>query len=430
MRQQQGALFAIHSAALRSVERYTAQAYAYDKLDIVLVPEFQFRGMEHPGAIFYRESDLLLNGSAAPDQQLRRAQLIAHEVAHMWFGNLVTIRWFDDVWLKEVLANFMADRIVSEQFAELDHDLLFYATHYPPAQAVDRSGGSHPIRQALANLSEAADLYGPIIYQKSPIALRDLETMLGPAAFREAVRDYVAMFRHANAGWAELAAIFESRGDLQLAAWADRWLDGPGRPRPRRRPPVASTTTPSGARASSGAPRQVPRRARLDAANSRMHRARHRSGLQVEQPQCALDQSAQRRSATLACRCRCHRRRTRLLGVPLGVDARRLHRGERRHADVPRSHTWRRLPEPGNVGSLPGEALVTGLVALRHDHVQQLVLHMDELAESAAAYMTPVAFVGECGHLRLGLPGAAGWFECGAQLAVHLHGHRDGVHSA
>ena len=107
------AIFDLHASALDWLERYTGMPYPFGKFDFVLVPSFQFGGMEHPGSIFYNASSLLLDPSATTNQQLGRASLIAHETAHMWFGDLVTMRWFDDVWMKEVFANFMAAKIVN-----------------------------------------------------------------------------------------------------------------------------------------------------------------------------------------------------------------------------------------------------------------------------------------------------------------------------
>src|SRR5262249_13079205 len=154
------------------LERYTGIPYPFDKFDFVLLPAFQFSGMEHPGAIYYNASQVLLDESATETLLLGRALLIAHETAHMWFGDLVAMRWVDDVWLKEVCANFFADRVVHPLFPGVNHDLRFFLAHYPAAYSVDRTAGAHPIRQELENLNEAGGLYGPIIYHKAPIVLR------------------------------------------------------------------------------------------------------------------------------------------------------------------------------------------------------------------------------------------------------------------
>src|ERR1700692_1400016 len=98
---------------------------------------------------------------------LNRASTIAHETSHMWFGDLVTMKWFNDVWLKEVFANFMADKIANPLFPELNNDVHFLLAHYPTAYSVDRTPGANPIGQKLENLNAASSLYGDIIYNKA-----------------------------------------------------------------------------------------------------------------------------------------------------------------------------------------------------------------------------------------------------------------------
>ena len=129
--------------------------------------------------------------SATQNQKLGRASVIAHETAHMWFGDLVTMRWFDDVWMKEVFANFMAAKIVNPSFPEINHELRFLYAHYPAAYDVDRTPGTNAIRQPLDNLNEAGSLYGAIIYQKAPIVMRQLEGILGEESFRDGLREYL-----------------------------------------------------------------------------------------------------------------------------------------------------------------------------------------------------------------------------------------------
>ena len=173
-------IFDLHQQAVDWLETYTDRKYPFQKLDFVVLPAFQFGGMEHAGAIFYNAPYLFLDKSATQNQHLSRANLIAHETAHMWFGDLVTMKWFDDVWLKEVFANFMAAKMVNPTFPNIDHELRFFLQHYPPAYDVDRTPGTNPIRQPLDNLKDAGSLYGPIIYQKAPVVMRQLEQILGP----------------------------------------------------------------------------------------------------------------------------------------------------------------------------------------------------------------------------------------------------------
>jgi aminopeptidase N len=224
------AIFDLHAAALTWLEDYTSIPYPFGKFDVVLIPSFQFGGMEHPGAILYNASGLMLDESATQNQLLNRASTISHETSHMWFGDLVTMKWFNDVWMKEVFANFMAEKIVNPSFPGLNHDLRFFLGNYPLAYAVDRTAGANPIRQPLANLEEAGQLYGAIIYQKAPIVMRQLEMMLGAAALRDGLREYLKAHAFGNATWTDLIQLLDRRTPENLARWSRAWVDERGRP--------------------------------------------------------------------------------------------------------------------------------------------------------------------------------------------------------
>lgn len=223
-------IFSLHAAALNWLEAYTEIEYPFQKFGFALIPAFQYGGMEHVGAIQYRADSLLLDESPSETQLLRRAGLIAHETAHMWFGNLVTMQWFNDVWTKEVLANFMAAKIVNPSFPHIDHDLNFLVRHYPSAYSVDRTTGANPIRQELPNLNEAGQMYGAIIYNKAPIMMRQLEMMIGEAQFRDGMREYLSQHAFANATWPGLIEILNRKAEQDLLAWSDVWVNQPGRP--------------------------------------------------------------------------------------------------------------------------------------------------------------------------------------------------------
>ena len=227
------AVFDLHALSLKWLEDYTGIPYRFGKFDFVLIPSFQFGGMEHPGSIFYNSASILLDESATENQFLNRASVIAHETSHMWFGDLVTMQWFNDVWMKEVFANFMAAKIVNPAFPKVNHDLRFLVSHYPAAYAVDRTAGTHPIRQELANLDEAGSLYGAIIYEKAPIVMRQLERILGEEKLKEGLRSYLKQFQFGNATWLDLIKILDDRTDLDLAAWSRAWVEESGRPQIR-----------------------------------------------------------------------------------------------------------------------------------------------------------------------------------------------------
>jgi aminopeptidase N len=224
------AIFDLHASALDWLEKYTAIPYPFGKFDFLLVPAFQFGGMEHPGAIFYNASGLMLDESATQDQMIGRASVIAHETAHMWFGDLVTMRWFDDVWMKEVFANHMAAKIVNPAFPAINHDLRYLLDYFPPAYGVDRTQGTNEIRQPLKNLNDAGTLYGAIIYQKAPIVMRQLETLVGADEFREGLREYLKKYAFGNASWPDLIAMLDARTPEDLVSWSRAWVEERGRP--------------------------------------------------------------------------------------------------------------------------------------------------------------------------------------------------------
>ena len=224
------AIFDLHATALEYLEKYTSIPYAFGKFDFVAIPAFQFGGMEHAGKILYNASGLLLDESATQNQLLGRASVIAHETAHMWFGDLVTMRWFNDVWMKEVFANFMAAKIVNPSFPSVNHELRFLLSHYPAAYEVDRTAGANPIRQVLDNLNEAGQMYGAIIYQKAPIVMRHLEALLGDDNFRDGLREYLKAHAFGNATWSDLITVLDRRTPVDLQQWSHAWVDQPGRP--------------------------------------------------------------------------------------------------------------------------------------------------------------------------------------------------------
>ncbi len=219
----------LHAAALDWLEEYTGIDYPYDKFGFALIPAFQYGGMEHIGAIQYRASSLFLEEAPSDTQLLSRAALIAHETAHMWFGNLVTMEWFNDVWTKEVFASFMATKIVNPRFPDVNHDLNFLVRHYPSAYSVDRTKGANPIRQHLPNLNEAGQLYGAIIYNKAPIMMRKLEKLIGEDVFREGMQEYLARFSFSNASWPDLIEILDRKSVEELSVWSEVWVHTPGR---------------------------------------------------------------------------------------------------------------------------------------------------------------------------------------------------------
>ncbi|MCC3859852.1 M1 family metallopeptidase [Pseudemcibacter aquimaris] len=223
-------IFKLHKASLDYMEEYTGIKHPFKKFGFALIPSFQFGGMEHVGAIQYKSSTLMLDENPSPNELLSRAALIAHETAHMWFGDMVTMDWFNDVWTKEVFANFFAAKAVNPSFPKINHKLRTHLGLHPGAYSVDRSEGPNPIRQELPNLNEAGTMYGDIIYNKAPIMMQQLEAMIGEEKFREGIQEYLKTFAYANATWPDLIDILDRRTTKDLKTWSEVWVNTPGRP--------------------------------------------------------------------------------------------------------------------------------------------------------------------------------------------------------
>lgn len=217
--------------SLRWMEQYTGISHPFEHYGFVILPGYQFGGMEHPGCIQFTDREIFLGPNPTPDEELTRLNLIAHETAHLWFGDLVTMRWFDDVWTKEVFANFMADKISREQFPSVNHDLAFLRAHYPAALATDRTDGTHPIQQPLQNLNQASLLYGNIIYHKAPIMMRQLEHLLGEKAMQRGLQNYLSKHAYGNATWDDLIAELDAAAPGHgVEAFSHAWVKEKGLP--------------------------------------------------------------------------------------------------------------------------------------------------------------------------------------------------------
>jgi len=223
-------IFELQYSSLKWLENYTQIKYPFSKLDFIVIPSFQYSGMEHPGAILYRDSKLFLDETAGIRDELNRANLIAHETAHMWFGDLVTMEWFSEVWLKEVFANFIADKIVNPQYPDINHELNFLINHYPAAYSVDRARGANPISQKLDNMKNAGTLYGAIIYHKAPVIMKHLEMITGEEDLKIGLQEYLHHNKYGNATWDDLIEILSTKTDFNLKQWSENWIYKPGMP--------------------------------------------------------------------------------------------------------------------------------------------------------------------------------------------------------
>ncbi|MFN3244345.1 MAG: M1 family metallopeptidase [Planctomycetota bacterium] len=207
--------------------------YPFGKLDLVLLPGFPYGGMEHAGAIFYREASLVFDHEPTVDEQVRRSTLVYHELSHQWFGNLVTMKWFDDLWLKEGFATFFGYRAMAALEPGQRAWLRFLQRVKPRAYAVDATPGTTPVFQELQNLADAKSAYGAIVYNKAPAVLRALFAQLGPEVFQTGVKRFLDKHAYGSATWQDLAAALEGAARQDLRRWSERWLLAPSMPQVR-----------------------------------------------------------------------------------------------------------------------------------------------------------------------------------------------------
>lgn len=215
--------------ALDYLSGYLGMAYPFSKFDFVEIPRFSVSGMEHPGAIFYNGRTLFMDAASATEE-FARANTIGHEVSHMWFGDDVTMKWFNDVWLKEVFANYLGNRFASSVSPQKDLKKKSVLSNYPAAYSVDRYPSSEPINRNLPNLNQAGLVYGSITYNKAPIAIHQLALLMGEDAFRRGLQEYVRTFKGGNADFSELMSVFQNNTSADLNQFSKSWIDQPGRP--------------------------------------------------------------------------------------------------------------------------------------------------------------------------------------------------------
>lgn len=217
-------------ASLRWQEEYTGIPYPFAKYDFIILPGFQFGGMEHTGATLYNDTRMFLGPNPTLDEELARAELIAHETSHMWFGDLVTMDWFNDVWTKEVFANYYAACITEPLFPDINHQLNWMKTYTAAALSEDRTPGTTSIRQPLDNMQNAGLIYGQIVYNKAPVMMKKIVELMGEEKFREGIREYLNTYAYGNATWDDLIDILDGKTDHDLKAFSDVWVNQKGMP--------------------------------------------------------------------------------------------------------------------------------------------------------------------------------------------------------
>jgi aminopeptidase N len=209
---------------------YFARPFPFPKYDMVMIPGFAYGGMEHAGATFLREESILFRTAPTHSDRLNRDILLLHELTHQWFGDLVTMRWFDDLWLKEGFAQYMAYHALNSLKPDENVWKRFYEAIKPAAYAIDSTQGTTPIYQDIPNLKDAKSAYGAIVYSKAPGVINQLVFVVGEDQFRDGLRLYLKEHAYANAEWNDLVRALERTSKKPLGPWADAWIKRRGMP--------------------------------------------------------------------------------------------------------------------------------------------------------------------------------------------------------
>lgn len=220
----------VTEAVLPLLNDYFAMPYPYPKLDLIAVPDFAMGAMENWGAIFFRDSRLLVDPKLASTATKRVvANVITHEIVHQWFGNLVTMQWWNDLWLNESFATWLACKIVDQWRPEWLSWQEFQQEKQIPL-ALDSLRSSRAIVADVASSAEIEAMFDPLTYEKGAAVLRMLEQFLGEAKFRTGIRSYMKTFEFKNTVADDLWRKLEAASDQPVAAIAKDWLTQPGYP--------------------------------------------------------------------------------------------------------------------------------------------------------------------------------------------------------
>ncbi|HEY6099315.1 MAG TPA: M1 family aminopeptidase, partial [Anaeromyxobacter sp.] len=215
---------------LPRLEDYFGVPYAFGKLDQAGLPEFEAGAMENAGLITYREVALLLDPATASLAQKKRvAEVVTHELAHQWFGNWVTMTWWDDLWLNEAFATWMAFKVV-DQWNPAWRVWLDFDQGKAAAQHLDALRSTHPIRAEIHDVAEAGEAFDLITYEKGGAVLRMIEGYLSEERFRDGIRLYMRRYAKGNAVADDLWGALGEVSKEPVVELANAWIRQPGFP--------------------------------------------------------------------------------------------------------------------------------------------------------------------------------------------------------
>ncbi len=210
---------------LRYFRSYYGIPYPGDKIDHLAVPDFAFGAMENLGCITYRETALLTDpATATTDEMIRILDVIAHELAHMWFGDLVTMKWWNGIWLNEAFATFMEMKAADAMRPEWKRWLAFAGLERPWAYGVDSLASTRPVEFEVNSPSEANEMFDALTYGKGSAILRMIEQYLGEDTFRNGVGNYLRAHAYGNTDTADLWVSLNQASGEPVGEIMDTWI--------------------------------------------------------------------------------------------------------------------------------------------------------------------------------------------------------------
>jgi tricorn protease interacting factor F2/3 len=216
---------------LTSYEKYFGIKFPLPKLDLIAVPDFAAGAMENWGAITFRETILLYDPKTSSTRTKQFiAEVISHEIAHMWFGNLVTMKWWNDLWLNESFATFMATKFVDKFYPEWDLWNQFVEDAMNVAMGLDSLKTTHPIDVKVNSPAEIREIFDAISYDKGGCVLRMLENYVGEPNFQKGLKKYLSDFKYKNAKGQDLWDAIGKASGMPVTTMINTWLKQPGFP--------------------------------------------------------------------------------------------------------------------------------------------------------------------------------------------------------
>jgi len=216
---------------LTSYEKYFGIKYPLPKLDLIAVPDFAAGAMENWGAITFRETILLYDPKTSSTRTKQFiAEVISHEIAHQWFGNLVTMKWWNDLWLNESFATFMATKFVDKFYPEWDLWNQFVEDAMNVAMGLDSLKTTHPIDVTVNSPAEIREIFDAISYDKGGCVLRMLEHYVGEPNFQKGLKKYLSDFKYQNAKGQDLWDAIGRASKMPVSSMVNTWLKQPGFP--------------------------------------------------------------------------------------------------------------------------------------------------------------------------------------------------------